>query len=65
MLAEQIFATVHVMRKPDPGRDVTHMFRGTGIFDSDEEADTPEHSEEDIKQLQDEMKAIQEQGIKI
>lgn len=64
MLAEQIFATVHVMRNAK--YDVQHMFRNTGIFDNDDDYEQQfEHSPEEVAQLQAEMAAFQKQGIKI
>lgn len=64
MLAEQIFATVHVMRKAE--HDVQHMFRNTGIFDNDDDYEQQfEHSPEEVAQLQAEMAAFQKQGLKI
>lgn len=61
MMAENIFATIHMMRKPT--KTVKDIF--PGIFDDDDDEPTPQHSEEDIAKLQAEMAAFQKQGLKI
>lgn len=68
MLAQQIFATVHVMRKPKTGDNAATMFRETTIFDDlDEYEDgiSPLHSEEEEAAIRREAQEFQKQGIKI